>query len=142
MIGLGLIATIATKFLGIFGSGFLSSVLGVITNGQTQTTARLGIFGSALANAMQAEVDARRIASQERVALWGSWTYQLLVYLIVAPPALYHAAIWADTVFRFPWSVDAAPERFEQWGFIIMSTFIGAGAFVSSVTGLFKGFRK
>lgn len=141
MFFLGIFATVVTKVLGIFGSGFLNSVLGVITNGQTQKTAQFGFFTNALVHAMTAEVQTRQIASTERIALWDSLWYRGLIYLIIVPPSSYHAAVWTATLFPgLGWSIPAAPERFEQWGWLLMSGFMGIGGFVGGIVGFGRSF--
>ncbi len=142
MVFLGLFAGIVSKVIGLFGTSALNGVFSTLNNKMTQETARQGIWATALTNAVAAEVQQREIASRERVALWGSLWYRLLVYVIIAPPATYIAAVYIDTIFQFSWKIPSAPARFEDWGFTLLMTFIGGGSAVSAVVGAAKQFRK
>jgi hypothetical protein len=133
---------VVVKAAGLLGLSFLDTWLKRLNEREAQTTARTGQFTSALQTALEAEVTARQIASQERVALWGSPSYQLLIWLIVGPPALYSALVFGDSIFGFSFDIDKAPDRFEQLGFGILMTFIGASGAVGAVSSLKGVWRK
>ncbi len=130
------------KLAGTFGLGFLDTWLKRMNEREAQTTARTGQFASTLKTALESEVLARQVASQERVALWGSPLYQFLITMIVLPPALYSAAVFGDSIFQFPFDVAKAPSRFEELGFNILMTFIGASGAVGAVSSLKGVWRK
>lgn len=135
-----LIAGFISKILGLFGSTFLGPLLGYLNNRETQYTGRVAIFFDALKTGVQGEVDMAAIKSKERVALWGDFWYKALVILIVAPPAFYAAAVFADSIFHFPFDIDAAPERFEVLGFELMKAFIYGGSFMGGIIGAARAF--
>jgi hypothetical protein len=136
------IAFILTKFVSPLGLSFLEPLLNFFNAREAAGVAKTGQFTTALQSALDAEVQSRRIASQERVALWGDTWYKLLIYLIVGPPAIYSGAVFADSVFNFDFVVNAAPARFEELGFGILMTFIGASGAVGAVSGLKGIWRK
>ena len=131
------------KVLSALGLSFLEPLLKHFQDKEYQETQRVGMFTTALIASLEAETQMKRIASQERIALWGSPAYKFLVYAIVLPPALYTGAVFFDSIFGISWyTVDAAPARFEEAGFAILYTFIGAGGAVGAVTGAAKIWRK
>lgn len=135
-LGAGTIA----KLLGLLGSSFLKPVLDYLNSKGDRDVQKTSIFFDTFKSAMQAEVQTREIASKERIALWGDLWYKSLIVLIVAPPAIYSAAVFADSIFIFPFDIDAAPARFETLGFDIMKTFIYGGSFAGGVIGAAKMF--
>ena len=142
-----MIATILGAFVGkifsFLGLSFLQGIFQHLESRDVQATARAGQFTEALKTALDTEIQARRIASEERIALWGSPWYRLLITLIVAPPGLYSAMVFGDSIFHFEfYNVDAAPTRFEELGFNILMTFIGASGAVGAVSGLKSVWRK
>lgn len=142
---LSIVAGLVVKSVGLLGgSGALSALAGYFNNKERQKTQRIGIYGNLLAEAAHAQANAYAASSQERIALWGSLWYRLLVYLIVLPPALYYAAIFGDTLFPswIPGKIDQAPAAIDALGQGILMTFIGGGAIVSGVTKAMKELRK
>lgn len=137
-----ILAWIVSKVFSVFGLNFLKTWLGHLDSKEAEQTVRLGQFTSALKTAMEAEVASRQVASEERVALWGSPLYKFLITLIVLPPAMYSAAVFGDSVFGFSFDIDAAPARFEELGFNILMTFIGASGAVGAVSSLKNVWRK
>ena len=135
-------AWLFTKVFSRLGLSFLEPLLRHFESRAVQETKRTGQFTEALIVSLDAEVQARRIASQERVALWDDPWYKLLIYLIVAPPALYSGAVFGDSIFGFSFSIDAAPARFEEMGFNVLMTFIGASGAVGAVSGLRNVWKK
>lgn len=136
------LAFIFTKLVSPLGLSFLEPLLKHLQSKEMQKTERIGMFTEALTASLEAEVQSRRIASDERVALWGDTWYKLLIYLIVAPPAVYSASVFADSIFDFDFVINAAPTRFEELGFGILMTFIGASGAVGAVSGLKNIWRK
>lgn len=136
------LAFVFTKVISPLGLSFLEPLLRFFENREMAGVAKTGQFTTALQTALHAEVQSRRIASDERIALWGDFWYKLLIYFIVVPPALYSAAVFADSIFRFDFDIDAAPQRFEELGFGILMTFIGASGAVGAVSGLRNIWRK
>ena len=131
------------KVLSMLGLSFLEPILKHYQSKDYQDAQRTGMFTQAMIASLEAEVSMKRIASEERVALWGSTAYKLLVYAIVLPPALYNGAVFLDSIVGFDaYTVDAAPGRFEEAGFTILYTFIGAGGAVGAVTGAAKMWRR
>lgn len=140
---LSLLAFLFAKVLSPLGLSFLEPLLQHFQSRDAQATARTGQFTTALTTALDAEVQARRIASEERVALWSSPFYKVLIGFIVIPPAAYSALVFGDSIFRWEfYDVDAAPVRFEELGFNILMTFIGASGAVGAVSGLKGIWRK
>ena len=131
------------RLLGFLGPTFLKPVLDYYQSKEAQHTARSVVFVDMMKSALQAEVERGNQQSRERIALWGDAWYKALVILIIAPPAIYAAAVFADSIFQFPFDIDAAPERFETLGFDIMKAFIYGGSFAGGVIGAAKMiFRK
>jgi len=131
------------KVISTLGLTFLEPILKHFQAKDYQETQRIGMFTGAMLTALEAETAAKRIASAERVALWGSKSYVVLIYLIVAPPAVYSGMVYLDSILGVDWyTVDAAPKRFEDAGFKILMTFIGAGGAVGAVTGAAKMWRR
>lgn len=133
---------VLVKILGFGGTGFLSGILGFITARNSEDTKKQTLYMTALQHAISAEVEARKVASSERVALWGSAWYRLLVFMIIAPPALYIGSVFLVTIFSLPYTISAVPTRFEDWGFGLLMTFIGGGSFVAATVGAAKALRK
>lgn len=132
---------IFVKILGLGGGSFLKGILGFFEKRMDADVQKTGIYMTALTSALQAEVAARQVASSERIALWGSAWYRLLIFLIIAPPAAYIGGVYLVTIFDLPYVIKAVPERFESWGFALLMTFMGGGQFVSAVTGAAKQLR-
>lgn len=129
------------KILSFFGGSVITGVLGAITNAQTQKTLRITAFTTALTSALTADVARYQASSNERIALWGSFWYRVLVYLIVAPPALHAAGIYIDTLFTFiDWKIPAAPYPYNEWEMTVLATFIGVGGGVAAIIGAAKYF--
>lgn len=133
---------LVVKLLGLGGAGFLKGILDFLAARDSEDTKRQSLYMTAVRSALTAEVEARKVASTERVALWGSAWYRLLVFLIIGPPALYIGAVFLVTVFDLPYVIKSVPARFEDWGFGLLMTFIGGGSFVAGVVGAAKQLRK
>ena len=130
------LAFLFTKIISPLGLSFLEPLLNHFQSREVQKTERIGMFTQALTASLEAEVQSRRIASEQHIALWGDFWYKLLIYAIVGPPTLYSGAVFMDSIFDFDFVVLAAPTRFEELGFSVMMTFIGASGAVGAVSGL------
>jgi hypothetical protein len=135
---LGTLFGILARVLGILGPSVLKPALEHLQAKEVQHTTRSGMVVDLMKSAFQAEVDRGNQQSRERIALWGDFWYKALVMLIIGPPALYAAAVFADSIFRFEFDIDAAPARFEELGFDIMKAFIYGGSFAGGVIGAAK----
>ena len=131
-----------TKVFSPLGLSFLEPLLKHYESKEVEATKRTGQFTEAIKASLDAEVQARRVGSAERIALWGDPWYKSVIMLIVVPPAFYSAAVFGDSVFGFEFDIDAAPARFEELGFNILMTFIGASGAVGAVAGLKNIWRK
>lgn len=140
---LSLLAFVFTKALSPLGLSFLEPLLRFFESKANTESIKVGHFTTAMTAALEAEVQSRRIASQERIALWGSPLYKALITAIVLPPAAYSALVFGDSIFHWEfYDVDAAPTRFEELGFNILMTFIGASGAVGAVSSLKGVWRK
>lgn len=138
-----ILGAIFGKLFSVLGLSFMESIFKHLESKEAQATARTGQFTAALQTALESEIQARRIASEERIALWGSPLYKLLISCIVLPPAAYSALVFGDSIFQWQfYNVDAAPTRFEELGFNILMTFIGASGAVGAVSSLKGVWRK
>ena len=127
------ILAMLAKLASFLGPGFVSVILGHLQSKDVQRTTRFGMWGTMFGTALDAEVKAREIASRERIALWSHFSYRMIIYLIVIPPAMYNGAVYMDSIFGIDWySVDKAPDRFEYAGNTILYTFIGATGAVAA----------
>jgi hypothetical protein len=124
---------LAGKGLGMLGDTVLKPILTHLQSKDVQVTKRYGAFLRTLIHVGNAEVKAREVASNERIALWESWYFRFLFSLVIVPPATYYALFWADTIFQFPWDLGRAPDRLEQMGGTIILTWIGAGTMASGL---------
>lgn len=135
------LASVAAKVVSKTGLQFAETILKGFTIREEEGTKRLGTYATAFRDALDYEVQARRVASSERVALWHDPFYKGLIILIVAPPAIYHASVYADSIFNFDFDILSAPARFEDIGANIILTFIGStgavGAF-STLKGIWR----
>lgn len=139
---LSLFAGGAGKIIGLLGGTFLQPILSHLQSKDVQTTQRMGIFSTSLMAALEAETQRAAVQSQERIALWGDFWYRSLIILIVAPPAMYEAAVFADSILGLPIVIQAAPARFEEFGFGLLSAFIYGGGAVGAVIGGAKMFMR
>lgn len=142
-----MLAGVAVKFLGMFGTGILSTVSDVIKSKDTNATARLGLFTTMVGQAAAAEVQYRQVVANERTELWkSSALYRLFNALIIGSAAVHWAAIMIDTTFRtfyvplvgwclVDWKIPAPPEPYASWEGVMLLSFVGVSTVASHVGG-------
>jgi hypothetical protein len=137
------VLAMAAKVAAWFGPGFATALLERLNSKDVQRTERMGMAATVFGTALSAEVKAREIASRERIALWSHFSYRMIIYMIVVPPAMFNGAVYLDSVFGFEfYDVDAPRGRFEDAADAILLTFIGATGAVAAAKEIGKRFTK
>lgn len=74
---------------------------------------------------IEARIDARRQATEIRLATAGFWEMRLLTFVIAAPFALHALLVGLDTSFGFGWRIAAYPEPFQSYEGTVLLSFFG-----------------
>ncbi len=135
------ILAVLAKGAAFLGPGFATAVLERLNSKDVQRTERMGMMAGMFGTALSAEVKAREVASRERIALWSHFSYRMIIYMIVLPPAMYNGAVYMDSLFHFDfYDVDKAPDRFEDAADTILQVFIGATGAVAAAKEIGRRF--
>lgn len=89
----------------------------------------------ALAN-IEAGIQARKNATEIRLATAGFWEMRLLTAAIATPFVAHLWAVSLDTVFELGWGIPAFPAPFDSWEGSILLSFFGVAGAVSAVRAI------
>lgn len=85
---------------------------------------------------IEAEIDARRQATQIRLSTAGFWEMRLLSFLIAGCFTLHLVLVTLDTCFKLGWKVFAYPAPFSEWEGAILLSFFGIQAASKGITAI------
>lgn len=74
---------------------------------------------------IESKMDARRQATEIRMATSGFWEMRLITFLIAGCFTLHLVLVALDTCFQFGWRIPAFPKPFDEWQGTILLSFFG-----------------
>lgn len=74
---------------------------------------------------IDAQIEARRQATEIRIATSGFWEMRLITFLIAGCFTLHLVLVTLDTCFKFGWRIPAFPEPFASYQGTILLSFFG-----------------
>ena len=74
---------------------------------------------------IDAQIEARRQATEIRIATSGFWEMRLITFLIAGCFTLHLVLVTLDTCFKFGWRIPAFPSPFDAWEGTILLSFFG-----------------
>jgi len=74
---------------------------------------------------IDAQMDARRQATEIRVATAGLWEMRLITAMIAGCFTMHLVLVTLDTCFQFGWRIPAFPKPFDEWQGTILLSFFG-----------------
>lgn len=108
-------------------------ILGQIVSGLTAT----GDMESKVAIAqIEAEVAARQVSRDIRLATSGFWEMRLITAIIAGCFTLHLVAVTLDTVFKLGLAVSKFPTPFDEWEGAILLSFFGVQAGVVAIRSI------
>ena len=74
---------------------------------------------------IDAQIEARRQATEIRIATSGFWEMRLITFLIAGCFTLHLVLVTLDTCFKFGWRIPAFPSPFADWQGVVLLSFFG-----------------
>ena len=128
-----MLTTIISWLAGYILQWSSNGILGKIVSGLTAT----GDMQSKVAIAqIEAEVAARQVSRDIRLATSGFWEMRLITAIIAGCFTLHLVAVTMDTVFQLGWAVAKFPTPFDQWEGAILLSFFGVQAGVVAIRSI------
>lgn len=120
-------------------SFFFGPFVKMFTGWMDYRTQKAIIQGQVAQESIRANVQLSAIKKEMHQINMGWWATRWIVPLIAYPVIVWWGLVWADTIGKFGWKIDAPPEPIYSWsGEIILSFFIVRGTEVvaSAVTSM------
>lgn len=137
----GLFAAIFAGLMKMSTTGILTTVVDLL-KGRSDNQAQITVA------AIQGELEARKIASQVRLATAGFWEMRLITFCIAACFTLHLLLVTFDTLTTgtrweiIGWNVKAFPSPFDEWEGAILLSFFGLYAASRVGTGILAAIVK
>lgn len=84
----------------------------------------------------------RQAAKEIRLATAGFWEMRLMTALVALPFVVHAGAVGIDTIFSMGWRIPAYPAPFSEWEGLILLSFFGLQATVSTVSSIAAAIRR
>lgn len=100
------------------------------------------IIADAAIEDIKRQIADREAAKEIRLATAGFWEMRLMTALVALPFVIHAGAVGIDTTFSMGWRIPAYPEPFASWEGLILLSFFGLQATVSSVSSIASAIRR
>jgi len=100
------------------------------------------IIADAAIEDIKKQISDRQAAKEIRLATAGFWEMRLMTALVAIPFVLHAGAVGLDTIFKMGWRIPAYPAPFSEWEGLILLSFFGLQATVSSVSSIAAAIRR
>lgn len=91
---------------------------------------------------IERQIADRQAAKEIRLATAGFWEMRLMTACVALPFVVHAGAVGIDTTFSMGWRIPAYPEPFASWEGVILLSFFGLQATVSSVSSIASAIRR
>lgn len=119
--------------LNLLTGGVLDRVLGHF---ERQENARRDSLSEERKQMYADAADRRATAKEVRVATAGFWEMRLLTFWVLLLFVIHLTAIWADTMFGFPWVVEKLPSPIDEYEWQIILSLFGLGVANRAITAV------
>lgn len=110
--------------LNLLTGGVLDKALGFFERRETE---RINSMTEERRQAYEDEADRRATAKEVRLATAGFWEMRVLTAWVLTMFVIHLTAIWADTMWNFPWVVEKLPEPIATYEWQIILSLFGLG---------------
>ncbi|WP_342643434.1 hypothetical protein [Rhodoligotrophos ferricapiens] len=127
-----------TQVLSWLSGGVLDRVLAYFERQATTEVESERVRAAVISEYIKAELEARKAASQIRLATNGYWEMRFITAIIAGCFTLHLVMVTLDTCFKLGWRVFAFPEPFNEWQGAIILSFFGiytVGKGISAIAG-------
>lgn len=94
-----------------------------------------------VAKDIEARIEAKKQATEIRMATAGSWEMRLVTFIIAGCFSLHLLLVTLDTCFRLGWRIPAYPAPFDDWQGAILLSFFGVQVVGQSVSAIASAIR-
>lgn len=94
-----------------------------------------------VAKDIEARIEAKRQATEIRLATAGFWEMRLVTFTIAGCFSLHLLLVTLDTCFRLGWRIPAYPAPFDDWQGAILLSFFGVQVVGQSVSAIASAIR-
>jgi len=94
-----------------------------------------------VAKDIEAKIEARKQATEIRMATAGFWEMRLVTFIIAGCFSFHLLLVTLDTCFKLGWRIPAFPAPFDDWQGAILLSFFGVQVVGQSVTAIASAIR-
>ena len=125
-------------FLNWLGGSGIKALTDAYIKAKSSAVESEQIKADILLKQIDAEMSARRVAQEVRLATAGFWEMRLITAIIAACFTLHLVLVTLDTCFKLGWRISAFPAPFDEWEGTILLSFFGiytAGKGITAIAG-------